>query len=283
MKILYLNLPAGKEDTPFGDFMKNAYVPALDKNCQMVKSPDTEIVYRFPEWGLTSQDPCNYEYMDYLASVGVYHCAKNAEAEGFDAVVIDCFGDTMLWQVRQAIDIPVVGIGESSMLLSMMMANKFGIIHISDFNIPGQEERNEKYGISKRCVGIVPIGLTPTEQDQVIADARPAIEAVKKTGKELIEKGAELLIPACSLIACSLRTGVGCEEEYPNGLTEVDGVPVVDVIGCALKSAELLASLKKGGSAWVSRKRTFAKPTQLAYENATMVTDVDFKYWDVIL
>ena len=70
-----------------------------------------------------------------------------------------------------------------------------------------------------------------------------------------------------------MRVGIGVEDQYPNGFNEVDGVPVADVIGSALKMAEVLASLKKGGSSWVSRKCTFARPTQLAIDNARMVTD----------
>lgn len=284
MKILYMNLPAAKEDSEASQFFKNAYVPLLHKNVELVKSPDTEVVYRFCEWGLTSQDPCNYAYMDYLASVGVYYATRNAEEEGFDAVVIDCFGDTMLWEMRQALNIPVVGIGEASMLLAESMANKFGIVHISSFNIPGQEERNERYGLTKRCVGIVPLSLTPTEQDQVLVDAGPAIEAFRRDCQPLIKAGAEILLPACSLIACAMRVGIGVEKEYPNGFNEVDGVPVADVIGSALKMAEVLASLKKGGSSWVSRKCTFARPTQLAIDNARMVTDdIKLKYWDVTM
>ena len=36
----------------------------------------------------------------------VYYAARNAKEEGFDAVVVNCFGDPMLWELRQALDIP---------------------------------------------------------------------------------------------------------------------------------------------------------------------------------
>ena len=52
MKILYMNLPAAKENSEASQFFKNAYVPLLHKNVELVKSPDTEVVYRFCEWGL---------------------------------------------------------------------------------------------------------------------------------------------------------------------------------------------------------------------------------------
>ena len=119
---------------------------------------------------------------------------------------------------------------------------------------------------------------------QVLVDAGPAIEAFKRDCQPLIKAGAEILLPACSLIACAMRVGIGVEDQYPNGFNEVDGVPVADVIGSALKMSEVLASLKKGGSSWVSRKCTFARPTQLAIDNAKMVTDdIKLKYWDVTM
>jgi hypothetical protein len=100
MKILYVNIPTGAEDSEFGDFAKNAYVPLMRKNIGLVKSPETEIVFRFCEWGMGPIDVAFYKYIDHLASRMVYYAARNAREEGFDAVVINCFGDPMLWELH---------------------------------------------------------------------------------------------------------------------------------------------------------------------------------------
>lgn len=52
MKILYVNIPAGNEDSETGDFAKNLYVPLLKKNMGLVKSPDTKIVFRFSPYNI---------------------------------------------------------------------------------------------------------------------------------------------------------------------------------------------------------------------------------------
>jgi hypothetical protein len=52
----------------------------------------------------------------------------------------------------------------------------------------------------------------------------------------------------------------GCEDEYPGGLTEVDGVPVVDVISAGVRIAEVLASFKKAGLSWISRSAGYRRP-----------------------
>jgi hypothetical protein len=53
----------------------------------------------------------------------------------------------------------------------------------------------------------------------------------------------------------------GCEN-LPQGLYEVDGVPVVDVISTAVRMAEVLASMKQSGLPWISRAGTFNTPPE---------------------
>jgi hypothetical protein len=52
MKILFVNIPSGTEDGEFGNFAKNSYVPLMRKNISLAKAPNTEIVFRFCEWGM---------------------------------------------------------------------------------------------------------------------------------------------------------------------------------------------------------------------------------------
>jgi len=283
MRILFVNIPAGEEDSDFGRFMKSAYVPLLQRNLDLVKLKDTAITFRFCEWGNAGMEPSFYSYMDHLSSVMVYHAAARAEEEGFDAVVINCFGDPMLWEVRQAVNVPVVGIGESSMFLSALMGLKFGIVHISAYNVPGQWDRIAKYGLTHRCAGIRPIGETPACQERALLDAHETIEAFTLTARKLIEDGAEILIPACSLMSPAMRLAPGAEKDFPNGVTEIDSVPIADVLGDAVVLAEALASLKRGGSSWISRKLLYAQATPEAKRIAKNVIDGGgFKFWEVV-
>ncbi len=282
MKILFVNVPAGQEKSEFGQIMKSAYVPLLQRNLNLVKQQDTEIVFRFCEWGLVSMEPIFYSYIDHLASRLVYYAAAHAQEEGFDAVVINCFGDPMVWELRQALDIPVVSIGESSMLLSAMMGLRFGIVSISEYNIPGLEERIAKYGLKERCAGSRAIGESGACQEEALLNAYHTIQTFTETARQLIADGAEIIIPGCSLMSPAVRFAPGAEKEYPNGLTEVDGVAVADIIGDTIKMAESLVALKKAGSSWISRKCLYARPTPEAVELGKVVTEGSgLKYWDV--
>lgn len=282
MKILYVNIPTGTEAGDFGDFAKNAYVPLMRKNISLVKSPDTEIVFRFCEWGMGPIDMAFYRYIDHLASRMVYYSARNAKEEGFDAVVVNCFGDPMLWELRQALDIPVVGIGESAMLAATLMGYKFGIVHISPYNIPETEEHMAKYGVKDRCVGLRPIESWNSGLEEGLTQSAETVAAFIATARKLINDGAEVIIPGCSLMSPTMRLTPGAEALYPGGLTEVDGVPVVDVLSVTLKTAETMASLYRAGSGWISRKLLYAQPPQYVKDMSMAVTEnYDFKFWDI--
>lgn len=282
MKILYVNIPTGTEKSGFGDFAKNAYVPLMRKNLSLVKSPETEVVFRFCEWGMGPIDMAFYRYIDHLASRMVYYAARNAKAEGFDAVVINCFGDPMLWELRQALDIPVVGIGESAMQTATLMGWKFGVVHISPYNIPETEEHLAKYGLKERCVGQRPIDSWDAGLEEGLTESKETVEAFIKSARKLIEDGAEVIIPGCSLMSPTMRLTPGAEVLYPGGLTSVDGVPVVDVLSVTLKTAETMASLYRAGSGWISRKLLFAQPPQYVKDMSLAVTERDdLKFWDI--
>jgi allantoin racemase len=247
-----------------------------------VKQPGTQVVYRFCTWGMETMEPAFYSYIDHLASRLVYHAAVSAEQEGFDGVVTNCFGDPMLWELRLALDIPVVGLGESAMLFSTMMGLDFGIVHISPYNIPGQRERIAKYGLRDRCAGIRPIAESAHLQELALVDAHAAIEAFSIVARDLIDDGAEILVPGCSLMSSALRLTPGAEEDFPNGVTEVDGVPIADVLGDAIKMAESLVALKRAGSSWISRKSLYAKPsTEARKAAAAVIEERELKFWDV--
>jgi Asp/Glu/hydantoin racemase len=282
MKVLLANVAVAEEGSEAGQFVEKVLVPMWRRNLDLVKQKDTELTFRFPRWGITGLDGFFYSYLDMLNARSVFHAAVQAEKEGFDAVMITCFGDPMLWSIRQAVDIPVVSLGESSMFLAAMMGYKFGVVTISPYNIYEQEHTIAKYGLIERLAGIRPNPETGVEQAEALIDARRAIESFKKVGRELIAEGAEVLIPGCGLLSPALRLAPGAEKEYPNGLTEVDGVPVADVMGDTIKMAETMFCLKSAGSCWISRKGLYAQATAQALECGRMVLeDKGPGFWDI--
>lgn len=58
----------------------------------------------------------------------------------------------------------------------------------------------------------------------------------------------------------------GCEDEYPDGFTEVDGVPIVDVISAGVRLAEVLVSFRRAGLSWISRIGGYRRPDEELFE-----------------
>ena len=55
--------------------------------------------------------------------------AEKAEGEGYDGVIIYCFGDPGLRAAKEKLNIPVVGINEPSIHIASILGDKFSIIN----------------------------------------------------------------------------------------------------------------------------------------------------------
>lgn len=278
MKIMLGNVAIAPEND---DFACNVLTRQWKKNFDLVKDADTEIVCRFSQWGIIGMEGFFYPAIDALNAQSVLQQAVKGEKDGYDAIMITCFGDPMLDQIRGLVDIPVTSIGEASYRMAAMMGKKFGLVTVSENNIYESWHTIEKYGLKDYCAGIMATLEKPEEQPKALVDAHSAIENFKKVGRELIAQGAEILLPGCGLMTAALRTAPGCEEEYPNGVTDVDGVPIMDVLGVTLKTTEMMVKLKEAGSPWISRKGFYKLPPESALESGKMVLKDDRQqFWD---
>jgi allantoin racemase len=249
-----------------GDKWVTNYNQVLRKNIDLVRSKDTEVVFQTLKRGINRFEAMYFSYLNLLEYREILEGIIQAEKDGFDAAMICCFFDPVLKEARQAVDIPVLGAAESSMLMATMMGAKFGVVTVSPEAAFDMEANVLKYGLSSRATSIRPINATSREQMHILADAHESIEAFKRVGRELIKEGAEILIPGCMVMAPGLRIAPGCEE-FPDGLRDVDGVPVMDVVGTLVLIAEMMVRLKKSGSAWISRKGLFARPSDKVLKN----------------
>lgn len=281
MKIMLANVGVSPKDGPF---VTKMMAPVWKKNFDLVRRPDTEIILRVSQWGIVGMEGFFNHAIDTLNSQLIFKACQTAEADGFDAVLITCFGDPMLEHVRSFVNIPVMSIGEAAMRTAAMMGKKFGIVHVSQKNIYECRKQIEEYGLKDYLAGIVATTETSKEQADALIDAHGAVKAFTEAGRKLIGMGAEVLIPACGLMSPSLRIAPGCEDEYPNGFTAVDGVPIVDVLSVGLKYAEMMADLKKAGSPWISRSGFYALPTEAEISSGAMVLEDERQtFWDISL
>ena len=281
MRIVVANVAAADEDTEVGRIFKTAAVPLFRKSFGLTQQPETELVFRFPRRGLSNLEAQPYGSLHSLSDCETLYMVMQAEREGFDGAIIACFHDPTLWSARQAVDIPVVAFGESSLFLAAMMGLKFGLFCPSPLGVPEYEEKITRYGLRDRCAGIAAGYLSAAEQERAMFDARPVIDEFVHVGRQLIARGAEVLVPGCGLIAPCLRFAPGCEADYPEGVTHVDGVPIVDIYGATVKAAETLVEFKRAGSPWISRACLYARASREALAGARSVLEYTGPgFWD---
>ena len=85
--------------------------------------------------------------------------ALDAERDGVDALVIDCMGDPGLGPLREAVQIPVLGVAQTAMSVAAMLAQRFGVVTVHDRTTTMVNELVDLYGHGRHYVGCRPIGV----------------------------------------------------------------------------------------------------------------------------
>ena len=244
---------------PRDDPQYKAHYDLLEKHYNLVKNQDTEIVIKdVPTMDWTSEWQ-KYTGLCFFHNIAILKSTLAAEREGFDGVSIACFGDPGLPEARQLLNIPVTGLGESSMHLASMMGTKFAIITRDIDHIALREEHIIKYGMESKAIKRNPVrALTlPKEKLSKIqedafkgfsGDYTSLVENFKKVATGCIEDGAEVLIVGCGLLSPILMRA---------GIVEVNGAAIVEPMQASLKLTELLVALQKAKIPFVSRKSSY--------------------------
>lgn len=136
------------------------------------------------------------------------------EWKGIDGLVISCAGDPGLRELREILDIPVVGGGESTAFLATMYGEKFGTLGLNE---EAPEAYIKRFG-RENIVGAGNVeGITNTVE--LMADG--GSEKVIDAARVLKEQGAEVIALSCTGMA---TIGIAKEME------ETIGIPVIDPV-----------------------------------------------------
>jgi allantoin racemase len=209
---------------------------------QAFLSPGVELETR------DNEGPRSIESMweEYLSVPYIMEMAVELEREGFDAIIPGCFGDPGLDGIRELVNIPVVGPGSSSMLVAAGLGHRFSIITILESVIRPLENLALLTGVSSKLASVRDIGIPVLElNDDKERTFNQLIEVAKRTVEQ---DRADVLVIGCGTL--SFRS-----EE----LQEAIGVPVVNPLRTALRTAELLVS-----SGLSHSKRSYPTPPKIA-------------------
>ncbi len=225
------------------------YIDRLRSRLAALAAPDTTIAL----YGMAPPDRHFHALSEFRCADATIRAALRAEAEGCAAFVIGHFQEPGLIECRGAVDIPVIGLGEATMLFACALGRKVGLVTISPAFIPWHEEQILRHGLERRVIGVTAIRADLARFMRAFTD--PAEDAAVRAEfaeqvRPLIARGAEVLIPAGGLPM--LLFG----ERQPFA---VDGVPVLEGIATVLKAAEMAVALHRITGVAASRSGLYAR------------------------
>lgn len=186
--------------------------------------------------------------------------ALQAEAEGCDAFVIGHFQEPGLTECRAAVDIPVIGLGEATMLHACTLGRSFGLVTINPVFIPWHRDQIIRLGLQQRAVGVRALDTQVASYVRAFED-RAAFEEIMaefaRQAQPLVDDGAEVLIPAGGLPMLLLAD----ERGYTVG-----GALVLNGIAVVAAMAEAALRLHRVTGAACSRRGSFARAPREAID-----------------
>lgn len=197
-----------------------------------------------------AEGPASIEsmYEEYLSIPATARRAAELEQEGWDALILGCYGDPGLDALRELLHIPIVGPGEATALMAASLGHRFSIITITDSVIAATERQIRNVGVGEKLASVRVVGIPVLELHH---DRERTIEATIDQGRKAIEQDrADALIVGCmSMGFLEIAEAAGVEL----------GVPFLNPARVSLKFAEALV-----GAGLSHSKRAYMTPPKLA-------------------
>lgn len=160
-------------------------------------------------------------FADYtLAGACVLQQLTSQPVDGFDGVLLACFGDPALYALKEKVPLPVTGIAEASFSLALLLGYRFGILAASAKAKPMMESLVMSYGLQSRLAAVAAL-------------ERPIEEFVGRPGSLeglILEKCSQMKTDGAEVVilGCAGMTGISERIQRQTGLTVIDPV----VAGC---------------------------------------------------
>lgn len=130
-----------------------------------------------------------------LAEIGMLEAGLNAQAEGYDAVCIDTMSDSGVGALRSELSIPVIGPGRTSMLLALMLGNRFSIVTMWEHWRHLYERTLGDLGLGHACASIRSLDVAPDNQGLLTGKEEEVFPALEALARDCIKSDrAEVII-----------------------------------------------------------------------------------------
>ncbi len=181
----------------------------------------------------TSSGPASVESSveEHLAVPGLLEAAPELEAEGFDAIIIGCYGDPGLAPARELVDIPVIGPGQASGHVAAQLGEKFGILTVVPEVVPAIRRQMRGYGLEPFLADVRAVDVPVLELRE---RAEEVLDTLEEEARRAVDAGSDALVLGCMTMGFL---------DAARDLQERVGIPVVNPVLAALRTAESTVAL----------------------------------------
>lgn len=170
----------------------------------------------------------------------ILRAAREAEAEGCDAIAVDCMLDPGVAAAREVVGIPVLGPGEASMHLASTLGHRFSVISVAEHHRNLMIEQARRFGVESRLASVrsldIPVLELEDDPDRTLAlMVRRAAEAVRLDRAEAVVLGCTGLAGQAAQVQAALES-------------EGIGVPVIDPSAATTRMLETIVAMGLGSS-----------------------------------
>jgi len=219
-----------------------AYDEALRDHFRRVARPDTVIdmhgmragTYRTNYPG----DDIKHVGFLFLHAIQFLQGALLAERQGYDAYALSTLPEPGLREIRALVGIPVVGYGECAARAAVDNGRKFGALVFIPELAELYCDNVRRHGLGCRLVGACDVGFRFTDVLAGFDSPDALIDRFRGAARALIAQGAEAIVPGEAPLNVLLAM---------NGVTQVDGVPVIDSLGAWVRTAEAMVDRRRAG------------------------------------
>lgn len=175
---------------------------------------------------------------------GIMAMLPPAREQGFDAIVIGCFDDTGLAQMRAAAHCPVIGIGQAAYTTAMLLGQKFAVVTTLDVSVPVIQGNIDAQGYGAICAGVFASGLPVLTVDE-------GSEATRRRLADTIVATHAATDAGVVVLGCAGMAHLRGDLQDRTGLALIDGV-----VASAGLAAHLVRCTAKGGVLSGAAQRT---------------------------
>jgi allantoin racemase len=216
----------------YGDPEWEDYLKCVEKYSKRAARPDTEITVR----GSSVTHPPGivaYSYAQFLHKALDIENAIQAERDGFDAFTQDIMNDHP--ELSEVVQIPVIKPLESRLHVACLLGRKVSFLSMNERQRRRLDDTAILYGFRDR---VLPGSWIPIKPPIDFKNPGPVIKAATAEIKNLGRQGVDVVICSGTPLGILL---------IENGVTDVDGVIILEPYGAVVKMAEMLVDLRKIG------------------------------------